>query len=318
VGVPVERGTVRVSHAALGAVYPPIVDTKSEIREFLTSRRARITPDQVGLPSYGPRRVPRLRREEVAVLAGVSVPYYTRLERGDMSGVSESVLHALAGALQLDDAECAHLSDLARATTPTPARPRRRQAKQLVRPEVQWTLDAITGAAAFVSNERLDILAANQLGRALYSELYAAAARPINTARFVFLDPRAEGSYGDWERIATETVAILRSAAGRDPYNRDLSDLVGELATQSEAFRTRWATHNVRFHNTGVKKFHHPVVGDLNLTFNRLDLAADHGLTIFTYAAEPGSRSEEALNLLGSWAATADPAESARATDPSI
>ena len=168
-----------------------------------------------------------------------------------------------------------------------------------------------------MSNERLDILAANQLGRALYSDLYAAPMRPVNTARFVFLDPRAEASYGDWDRIATETVAILRSAAGRDPYNRDLSDLVGELATQSEAFRTRWATHNVRFHNTGVKQFHHPVVGDLTLSFNRLDLAADHGLTIFTYAAEPGSRSEEALRLLGSWAATVDPAESAHASDRS-
>jgi transcriptional regulator with XRE-family HTH domain len=293
------------------------VDTKSEISEFLTFRRARITPDQVGLPSYGPRRVPGLRREEVAVLAGVSVPYYTRLERGDMSGVSDSVLNALAGALQLDDPERAHLRDLARAAHPTPSQPRRRHAKQRVRPEVQWTLDAITGAAAFVSNERLDILAANQLGRALYSELYAAPARPVNTARFVFLDPRAEASYGDWDRIATETVAILRSAAGRDPYNRDLSDLVGELATQSEAFRTRWATHNVRFHNAGVKQFHHPVVGDLTLSFNRLDLGADHGLTIFTYAAEPGSRSDEALKLLGSWAATAGPTEPARAVDQS-
>ena len=133
----------------------------------------------------------------------------------------------------------------------------------------------------------------------------------------MFLDPRAEAFYADWDRVATETVAILRSAAGRDPYNRDLSDLVGELATQSEAFRTRWATHNVRFHNTGVKHFHHPVVGDLTLSFNRLDLAADHGLTIFTYTAEPGSRSEEALNLLGSWAATVDPAESTRATNQS-
>jgi len=293
------------------------VDTRKEIREFLTSRRARITPEQAGLRSYGSRRVPGLRREEVAVLAGVSVPYYTRLERGDMSGVSESVLNALALALQLDDAERAHLLDLARATHPTPARPRRRQPKQRVRPEVQWTLDAITGAAAFVSNERLDILAANQLGHALYSELYAAPTRPVNTARFVFLDPRAEESYGDWEGVATETVAILRSAAGRDPYNRDLSDLVGELATQSEAFRTRWAAHNVRFHNTGVKHFHHPDVGDLTLSYNRLDLAADHGLTIFTYTAEPGSRSEEALNLLGSWAATIDPAESPSAADPS-
>jgi transcriptional regulator with XRE-family HTH domain len=282
------------------------VETKLQIREFLTSRRARITPEQAGLRTYGSRRVPGLRREEVAVLAGVSVPYYTRLERGDVNGVSESVLEALARALQLDDAERAHLLDLARAAHPTPARPRRRQTMQRVRPEVQWTLDAITGAAAFVSNERLDLLAANQLGRALYSELYAAPARPVNTARFVFLDPRAEASYRDWDRVATETVAILRSAAGRDPYDRDLSDLVGELATQSEAFRTRWAAHNVRFHNTGVKHFRHPVVGELSLSFNRLDLAADHGLTISTYTAEPGSRSEEALKLLGSWVATVD------------
>ncbi len=293
------------------------METKQEIREFLTSRRGRITPEQAGLPSYGSRRVPGLLREEVAVLAGVSAPYYTRLERGDMNGVSDGVLEALARALQLDDAERGHLFDLARAAQPTPVRPRRRRAKQRVRPEVQWTLDAITGAAAFVGNERLDVLAANQLGRALYSELYAAAARPLNTARFVFLDPRAEASYGDWDRVATETVAILRSAAGRDPYNRDLSDLVGELATQSEAFRTRWAAHNVRFHNTGVKLFNHPVVGELHLSYNRLDLAADPGLTIFTYTAEPGSRSEEALKLLGSWAATVDPAESARATNPS-
>ena len=258
--------------------------------------------------------MPGLRREEVAVLAGVSVPYYTRLERGDISGVSDSVLEALAGALRLDDAERAHLFDLARAAQPTPARPRRRRSKQDVRPEIQWTLDAITGAPAFVSNDRLDILAANQLGRALFSELYAAPTRPVNTARFVFLDPRAEATFGDWDRVAGETVAILRSAAGRDPYDRELSDLVGELATQSEAFRARWAAHDVRFHNTGVKHFHHPVVGELRLTYNRLDLAADPGLTLFTYTAEPGSRSEDALKLLGSWSATAD-AEPLRATD---
>jgi transcriptional regulator with XRE-family HTH domain len=292
------------------------VDTKQEIREFLTSRRARITPEQAGLRSYGSRRVPGLRREEVAVLAGVSVPYYTRLERGDLSGVSESVLEALARALELDDAERAHLFDLARAAQPTPMPRRRRQAKQRVRPEVQWTLDAITSAAAFVSNERLDILAANQLGQALFSELYATPARPVNTARFVFLDPRAEAFFGDWDRVANESAAILRSAAGRDPYNRDLSDLVGELATQSEAFRTRWAAHNVRFHNTGVKHLKHPVVGELQLSYTRLDLAADPGLTIFTYTAEPGSRSDEALKLLGSWGATVAPAELAQTPDP--
>ena len=317
VGVPVERGTGRVPQARVAGSTLAFVETKKEIREFLTSRRARVTPEQAGLPTYGARRVPGLRREEVAVLAGVSVPYYTRLERGDMSGASEGVLEALARALQLDDAERAHLFDLARAAQPAGARPRRRQAKPRIRPEIQWTLDAITGAAAYVGNDRLDILATNQLGRALFSELYAAPARPANHARFVFLDPRAEAFYADWDRAARETAAILRSAAGRDPYDRDLSDLVGELATQSEAFRTHWAAHNVRFHATAVKHFHHPVVGELSLSFNRLDIAADHGLTLFTYAAEPGSRSEEALNLLGSWAATVDLAESARTTDQS-
>lgn len=313
--VPVGRATARVPQRQGNRVYASVVDTKKEIRDFLTSRRARITPEQAGLRSYGSRRVPGLRREEVAVLAGVSLPYYTRLERGEMNGVSQSVLEGLARALELDDAERAHLFDLARAAQPAIARPRRRRATQRVRPEVQWTLDAITGAAAFVGNARLDVLAANDLGRALFSELYAAPARPINNARFVFLDPRAETFYGDWERVAGECVAILRWAAGRDPHDRDLSDLVGELATQSEAFRTRWAAHDVRFHNTGVKQFHHPVVGELSLSYNRLDLAADNGLTIFTYAAEPGSRSEEALKLLGSWAATADAAEPARAIE---
>ena len=293
------------------------MDTKKEISEFLTSRRARVSPEQAGLTSYGARRVPGLRREEVAVLAGVSVPYYTRLERGDMSGASDGVLEALAGALRLDDAERAHLFDLARAVQPTAARPRRRSAKPRIRPEVQWTLDAITGAAAYVSNERLDMLAANALGRALFSELYASTAQPANHARFVFLDPRAETFYPDWDRAARETAAILRSAAGRDPYDRDLSDLVGALATQSAAFRTHWAAHNVRFHATAVKQFNHPVVGELSLSFNRLDVAADHGLTLFTYAAEPGSRSEEALTLLGSWTATVDREESARATGQS-
>jgi transcriptional regulator with XRE-family HTH domain len=282
------------------------VDTRKEISEFLTSRRGRITPELAGLTSYGSRRVPGLRREEVAVLAGVSVPYYTRLERGDMSGASEGVLEALARALQLDDAERAHLFDLARAAQPAGRRPRRRLAKPRIRPEVQWTLDAITGAAAYVGNDRLEILAANDLGRALFSEIYAMAAQPPNHARFVFLDPRAEAFYPDWERAARETAAILRAAAGRDPHDREISMLVGELATQSEAFRTHWAAHDVRFHATAVKTLNHPVVGELSLSFNRLDIAADPGLTMFTYAAEPGSRSEEALNLLGSWAATVE------------
>lgn len=288
------------------------MDNRNEIREFLSSRRARITPEQAGLPVFGDghRRVPGLRREEVALLAGVSVDYYTRLERGNLGGVSESVLEALARALQLDDAERAHLFDLARASGPT-ARTRRRPAQQRVRPSVQRLLDAMTGAPAFAQNGRLDILAANPLGRALYSEMFAEPARPANHARFVFLNPRSPAFYANWERAANDTVAILRTEAGRDPYDRGLSDLVGELSTRSDEFRTRWAAHNVRIHRTGVKGFQHPVVGDLSLTFEMMDLVADSGLAILAYSAEAGSRSEEGLRLLGSWAATLDQEEGA-------
>src|SRR5436309_3938432 len=221
------------------------MDTGSEIREFLTSRRARITPDQAGLTSYGPRRVPGLRREEVAVLAGVSVPYYTRIERGDMKGVSDSVLEALARALQLDEAERAHLFDLARAVRPMRPPRRRRAPRKQARPSIQHMLDAVTGAAAFVHNARLDNMATNELARALYSDMFGKAdgPGPVNSARYVFLDPGARDFYADWERAASDVVAILRTAAGRDPSDRDLSDLVGELSTQSAEFRTRWAAH---------------------------------------------------------------------------
>ena len=287
------------------------MDTKNEIREFLRSRRARITPEQAGLRTYGsgPRRVPGLRREEVALLAGVSVDYYTRLERGNAGGVSDTVLEALARALQLDDTERAHLFDLARAAhTSTPRR--RRRSQQQIRPTVQHMLDAMSGVPAFVRNGRLDILGANRLGRALYSEHFDGAAQPPNTARFVFLDPRATTFYVDWDRVANDVVAVLRAEAGRDPYDRDLSDLVGELSTRSELFRTLWAAHNVRRHDTGLKRFHHPVVGELDLTFEAMELVADPGLTMFVYTAEPGSKSEEALNLLASWAATPDQEES--------
>jgi transcriptional regulator with XRE-family HTH domain len=281
------------------------VDTKREIREFLTSRRARITPQEAGLASYGSRRVPGLRREEVAVLAGVSVPYYSRLERGNMSGVSDSVLDALACALRLDEAERAHLLDLAHAAQPTVSPRTQRQPRQRVRPNVQQILDAMTHAAAHVTNERLDILASNQLNHALYSELFAGRVPPVNAPRFVYLDPRARDFYLDWDRTARDVVAVLRSAAGRNPYDRELSDLVGELSTRSQEFRTYWASHDVRFHLSGIKHFHHPIVGDISLNYERLDLAADHGLTIYTYTADPGTRSAEALGLLGSLAATA-------------
>jgi transcriptional regulator with XRE-family HTH domain len=281
------------------------MDTRSEIREFLTSRRAKLKAADVGLPDYGPRRVPGLRREEVAVLAGVSVPYYTRLERGDLAGASDSVLDALARALRLDDAERAHLFDLARAARPVGPPTRRRPAKHRIRPSVQQLLDAMTGAAAHIGNHRLDILGANALGRALYLEMFDGQERP-NAARFVFLDPRARDFYLDWERIARDVVASLRSAAGRNPYDRDLSDLVGELSTRSEEFRQLWARHDVRFHISGIKRFHHAQVGDLELNYERLEVVFDTDLIIFTYTADPGTRSADALSLLGSLAATTD------------
>jgi transcriptional regulator with XRE-family HTH domain len=280
------------------------VDDRSEIREFLASRRARITPAQAGLPAYGTnRRVLGLRREEVAMLAGVSVDYYVRLERGNLAGVSESVLDAVAGALQLDDAERSHLFDLARAVNTAP-RKRRRATKQQVRPGVQRILDAMTGAPAFVRNGRFDVLAVNQLGRALYAPLFDQVGRLPNSARFAFLDPRAPEFFGSWERAAHDVVAILHAEAGRNPYDRDLSDLIGELSTRSETFRTLWAQHDVHHHDTGVKHFHHPVVGEITLAYEAMQLRADSELTMFAYSAEPGSPSEDALNLLASWAAT--------------
>jgi transcriptional regulator with XRE-family HTH domain len=294
------------------------VDNRNDIRQFLATRRARITPQQAGLPLYGGnRRVPGLRREEVAILAGVSIDYYTRLERGNLNGVSESVLDALARALQLDEAERAHLFDLARTAKATPGT-RRRPAQQRIRPGVQRILDAMTDAPAFVRNGRLDIVAANRLSRALYSPLFTDPADPTNLARFAFLDPRAHDFYPDWNDAANTTVALLRTEAGRDPYDRNLSDLVGELSTRSDEFRTRWAAHNVRLHHNGTKNFRHPVVGDLTLAFEAMPLPADPGLTMTAYSAEPGSASHDGLTLLASWAATLDQAGDTHATDRTV
>jgi len=285
------------------------VDATNDIAEFLTSRRARVTPEQAGLPTWGPRRVKGLRREEVASLAGVSVEYYKRLERGNASGVSESVLESLARALALDDAERAHLFDLARAANPIASK-RRRPAQQGVRPVVLRILESIS-APAIVRNSRVDYLAANPLGRALYAPLFDSRERPANSARFSFLDPAAREFYVDWERTARDLVAHLRSEAGRNPYDRGLSDLVGELSTRSPEFRTWWAVHNVRYHRSGTKRLRHPVVGELELAYEVMDVSADDGLTISVFTAEPGSRSAQALDLLASWTATPEHASTA-------
>jgi len=281
-------------------------DVRAQIREFLSTRRARITPEQAGLPVYGGdrRRVPGLRRSEVASLAGISPEYMTKLERGNATGVSESVIEGLAHALQLDQAERAHLEDLLRIAGSTRP-PRRRPASQRVRPTVQRILDSMTGAPAFALNGRLDVLAANDLGVALYSPVFADAAGPANTARFVFLDPHATEFFRDYDRAANDTVALLRAEAGRNPYDRDLSDLIGQLSTRSDEFRRRWATHNVRIHTSGVKLLHYPVVGDLDLPFESFPLPADPSQSLLIYTAERSSPTEDALHLLASWAATA-------------
>jgi len=279
------------------------MDNKDGIREFLASRRAKISPEEAGLPVYGTnRRVAGLRREEVAMLAGISVEYYTRLERGNTHGVSEDVLEGIVRALQLDEAERAHLFDLVRATTTTNA-PRRRPTQERVRQSVRQILDSIA-APAYVRNERLDILAANRIGEAVYSPIFDFPSRPVNVARFLFLSPKAPEFFVDWDTIAHDAVAILRAAAGRDPYDKRLTDLIGELSTRSDEFRVRWAAHNVKFHRTGIKRFHHPLVGDLTLTFEALELAADPGQRLNIYTAEPGSPSHDALNLLASWIST--------------
>jgi len=280
------------------------VNPSSEVREFLITRRARITPQQAGLLAYGAnRRVKGLRREEVAMLAGVSVDYYTRLERGNLAGASESVLDALSRALQLDEAERAHLFDLARAAHGSGAA-RRRPGSSRVRPGVQRVLEAMTGAPAWIRNGRADVLAANALGRALYAPVFDDPARPANTARFTFLSPQAREFYRDWDRTARDMVAVLRAAAGRDPYDKALSGLVGELSTRSEEFRSMWAAHDVLFHRTGRKDLHHPVAGDLDLTYEAFELAADPGLTMLVYTAEPDTPTAQALAFLASWAET--------------
>ena len=280
------------------------MDTKREIQEFLTSRRARITPAQAGVRTFGsgPRRVPGLRREEVATLAGVSIAYYTKLERGDASGVSDAVLDALSRALQLDDAERAHLFDLVRAQQPVPRTRRRWTAPQTIRPGVQRLLDRID-APAYIRNGRMDMLVANKLGEALYSEILANPRRPANTARFCFLDPRATTFFVDWDETADASVAVLRTEAGRNPHDEDLTNLIGELSTRSEDFRVRWARHDVGTHDAGVKRLHHPLVGRLELTYEGMTLAADPDLVMFAFTAEIGSKSDEALNLLASWTA---------------
>jgi transcriptional regulator with XRE-family HTH domain len=283
------------------------VTNRAEVHEFLTSRRAKITPERAGIPTAGQRRVPGLRRSEVAALAGMSVEYYSKLERGALAGVSAGVLEAIARALQLDDAERAHLMHLAQEANGTNAliRPKRQPKRRTLRPSLQWTLDGITNPAIVVNN-RSDLLATNLLGRAMHSDLFADPTTVPNFARFTFLDSAARRFYPNWDLFADMTVANLRTAAGVDPHDKGLHDLVGELSTRSDDFRRRWGSHNVRIHGTGIKHFHHHIVGDLALAYESMELRAEPDLTMTIYAAEPHSPSAHALTLLASWAATSE------------
>jgi transcriptional regulator with XRE-family HTH domain len=291
------------------------MDRQAEVREFLRTRRARVTPVQTGIVGGGRRCVTGLRREEVAMLAAVSTDYYAKMERGNLAGVSPEVLDAVAGALKVDDAETEHLHDLARAAAPMAIRRRARTPEATVRPSLQRFLDAITGAPVWVANQRADILATNPLGRALLAPMLNDPTNRQNNARFIFLRPASRTFYPDREHGADNAVAALRSAAGRNPYDKGLTDLIGELITRSDAFQLRWSAHNVRFHRTGTKRIHHPDVGDLEFTDEGLELPDSPGWMIFAYTTAGGSPSEERIKLLGSLAATRSEPSTAAASE---
>ncbi|GGJ33534.1 helix-turn-helix transcriptional regulator [Streptomyces brasiliensis] len=275
--------------------------TSTSMAEFLRSARSRLTPQEAGLddPSLSRRRVSGLRREELARLAGVSVDYYTRLEQGRSRSASAEVLDALATALHLDDAERSHLHTLAR---PQPAR-RRRPRPQRIDPATWDLLDTLqqAGRPAFVLGRRLDVLAHNQLAGRLITDFRALPAAERNQARFVFLDPHARELYRDWAHVAADTAAMLRLDAGRHPDDPALSALVGELSIHSQEFRHFWSDNKVHRRTTGTKDYHHPLVGDLTVTYQALTPADDPDQILFIYGTEPGSPSETSLRLLAGW-----------------
>lgn len=281
------------------------MDIAKDIREFLMTRRAKITPEQVGLAPGVRRRVPGLRREEAAQLAGVSTEYYTQIERGNVAGVSDEVLQAISRALRLSDDETVHFFDLVRAGAGTRTSTRNKRAAVKKLPEgVQALMDGMAGTPAIVLDGNLDILAANPLGRLLYSPLYDRALGRPNFARFIFFDSAAAQVFPEWERSADEAVGLLQAEAARDPHSAAITQIVGELATQSVEFRTRWAAHNVTAHRHGVKRFGHPEFGDLTLTYNVFEVAAAPGLSLVGYTAEPNSPSAQALSIMSSWSVT--------------
>lgn len=280
------------------------MDVDRDVQQFLTRMRARLSPEQAGVPAFGgERRVPGLRREEVAQLAGVSAAYYTRLERGNLRGASESVLRSLARTLHMDDAETQHLFDLARAASQGSRTPRvkpRPRLPQRAAQLIETMPDVPTVALARLG----DVVGSNALGRALFPHLFPENSPPLNHTRYLFLDERAREFYVDWEHDARHAVSTLRLIAGRDPADPALMALVGELATHSPEFRTWWAGHTVTVHVAGTKAIRHPVVGELTVAYQTLTLDSTPDVRIVTYLADPGTSSADALDLLRSWTAT--------------
>lgn len=285
------------------------MDQRSEAAEFLRTRRDRIAPEQAGILPGRRRRVPGLRRQEVALLTGVSVEYYARMERGDLSGVSPEVLDSLARTLQLDEPETEHLHDLARAAAPRSSRPRKKPSAPTIRPSLQRLLDGNSRAPMWIRDRCTNIVTTNPLARALYAPILEDKISQGNTARFIFFNPRAEDFFPEWDYVADEIAATMRNYAGKSPRDKNLTDLIGELVTRSDEFRTRWGQHQVRFHRLGVKRIHHPLVGDLQLDYEALDLPADPGWFLFGHTAEPGSETDERLQILGSLTAEDPSAE---------
>ena len=289
------------------------MDSRSEISSFLTSRRARLSPEDAGMARYGgARRVPGLRREEVAHLAGVSADYSARLERGKISGASREVLEALARALQLDEDEHRHLFDLVRITQRRPSK-NKRSNRTFVRPGSQQVLDSID-TPALVQNASLDRLAFNRIGRALHSLPADGAGDHYNYATWLFLDPRAPRFHRDFDIAKHDVLALLRAASAQDPYDRELIEIVGTLTTRSEEFSTLWASHDVLRHRSGAKLLTHPDVGDLEFGYESFELSADPGLVMLVFTIEAGSRTAEAMQLLASWAATSPDRDEASET----
>ncbi|MCI1255850.1 MAG: helix-turn-helix transcriptional regulator [Corynebacterium provencense] len=264
---------------------------------FLRASRSRLTPERVGITDTGRRRVEGLRREELAMLAGVSVDYYTRLEQGRSRSASAEVLEALADALQLNQIERAHLHTIAR---PTLARRRRAAGLQQLHPETRTLLEDFDAALrpAFVLGRRLDVLGQNRLAGLLIADFSAMPRVERNQARFVFLEPHARELYSDWDLVATDTTAMLCVDAGRHPDDPDLSQLIGELSIRSPEFRRLWARHRVYERTTGTKVYHHPVVGDLTITYQALKPTGDPDQTLIVYRTDPGSPSDDALRML--------------------